>query len=98
MEALENFRSYEKTGKESDYWAGVAEFRAFLDTWLYIEKGSNGAYLSCNSVCGFMMLHPERVQGQTDKLIAALELLAADYKNPNGDLRMMELNNILKHE
>ena len=97
-QALSDFRKYEDSHSEGDYWQGVSNFKAFLNTWLTIEERSSAEYLWCNSVYGFMVLQPEKVQQNMDKVLDALEIIGSDYTHPSGYLKIQELDNILKHE
>ena len=97
-QALSDFRQYKETGAEGNYWYGVSNFKAFMNTWLAIKGGSSAEYLWCNSVYGYMVLSPEEVQAHIDELLTAMEIIGADYTNPNGYLRICELNNQLLHE
>lgn len=97
-QALTDFRQYKNSNSEGDYWEGVANFKAFLNTWLKIEGKSSADYLWCNSVYGFMVLQPEKVQANIDKLLTAMEIIGEDYTHPSGYQRMNELDNLLKHE
>lgn len=98
LQALENFRQYKSSNSEGDYWEGVANFKAFLNTWLTIEGESSADYLWCNGVYGFMVLQPEKVQANIEKLLTAMEIIGEDYTHPSGYQRMNELDNLLKHE
>ena len=96
--SLQEFQEYEKSGGEAHYWCAVAEFRSFMNAFSYLkEENQQAEYLWCNSVYGYMTLRPEKVQQELPMLLKALELLARDYTDPNGYLRMSELNNQLLH-
>lgn len=97
-QALSDFRQHESSNSLGDYWKGVANFKAFLNTWLTIEGKSSAEYLWCNSVYGFMVLQPEKVQQHMDKVLEALELIGKNYTDPSGYHRIQELDNILKHD
>lgn len=96
-QALDDFRQYKSSNSEGDYWEGVANFKAFLNTWLTIEEKSSAEYLWCNSVYGYMIFQPEVVQENIDILLTSMEIIGEDYMHPSGYLRMQELDNILKH-
>jgi len=96
--ALQEFSAYRETGENGHYWDGVANFRAFLNSWLAASEETPPEYVWFNSVYGFMILAPEKVQAAMDDLVAALEIVGADYTDPNGPLRISELNNRLVHE
>ena len=96
-QALTDFVRYKETGSEGNYWYGVSNYKAFMNTWLAIEGGSSAEYIWCNSVYGYMVLSPEEVQAHIDELLIAMEIIGTDYTNPNGYLRISELNNLLLH-
>lgn len=96
-QALSDFKQYKETGSEGDYRYGVSNYKAFMNTWLALEGGSSAEYLWCNSVYGSMVLSPENVQAHIDELLIAMEIIGTDYTNPNGYLRISELNNLLLH-
>ena len=96
--ALDRFRQYNTSREEPLYWYGVAEFRSFMNAYLYLNDNiSNPDYLYCNAVYGQMVLHPEAVTENLDGLIDALEYLAMDYTDPNGYHLMCILQNELMH-
>ena len=97
VQALSDFKSYKETGAEADYWQGVSNFKSFMNSWLAIEGHSSAEYTWCNSVYGSMVISPEKVQANIDELLAAMELIGEDYTDPNGHLRISELNNLLHH-
>ena len=100
-QALVDFRQYKEMGAEGDYWYGVSNYKAFMNTWLALAGHSSAEYLWCNSVYGSMVLSPETVQAHIDELLIAMEIIGVDYTDPNGYLRISEriseLNNLLKH-
>ena len=96
-QALVDFRQYKETRSEGDYWYGVSNYKAFMNTWLALGGHSSAEYLWCNSVYGSMVLSPETVQTHIDELLIAMEIIGKDYADPNGYLRMSELNNLLQH-
>lgn len=97
--ASEHFKEYEIKGEESDYIAGVAEFRTYMTTYICLKDGeSNTDYIWCNTLYGDMILSPEKVKAHISELAEALEYLAEDYDNPNGFNLINELNNRLKSE
>ena len=96
-QAMAEFNRYKSSNAGGDYWKGVANFKAFLNSWLTMEGKSSADYLWCNSVYGFMVLQPEAVQENIDMLLAAMERIGNDYTDPNGYLKMQELDNRLKH-
>ena len=97
--ALEHFTNYNSNGKESDYIAGVAEFRTYMTAYLCLEDGeSNTDYIWCNILYGDMILNPEKVKVHISELVVALEYLAEDYSHPNGFNLINALNNQLKTE
>lgn len=83
--ALEHFKEYSTTGNEAEYIAGVAEFRAYMTTYLcVVNEASSTEYLWCNTLYGEMTLNPDAVKEHTAKLVEALDDLAEDYDHPNG--------------
>lgn len=97
--ALTHFEDYEDYGKESDYIAGVAEFRTYMTAYLCLEDGnSNTDYIWCNILYGDMTLYPEKVQAHIPELVAALAYLAEDYDHPNGFQLINSLNNLLEYD
>ena len=97
-QSLENFREYSAKGDDYLYIYGVAEFRSFMDAYLYLNNNtSDTEYLYCNIIYGEMALNPEKVQANMLELINAMEILAEDYTNPNGYIRLSELGNLLRY-
>ena len=92
--ALGHFEEYNTTGDEEDYIAGVAEFRAYMTTYLcLVNEASSAEYLWCNTLYGKMTLNPDGVKEHTDELVEALEYLVEDYQHPNGFNLINTLNN-----
>lgn len=96
--ALARFKEYEIHQEESDYIAGVAEFRTYMTAYLLLQEESNADYIWCNILYGDMILHSENVKAHISELVAALEYLAEDYDDPNGFNFINMLNNQLKAE
>lgn len=96
--ALEHFEKYEANKGESEYIAGVAEFRTYMTAYLCLEDESNTDYIWCNILYGDMILNPEKVKAHISELVDALEYLAEDYDHPNGFNLINALNNQLKTE
>ena len=94
--ALEHFEKYEANKGESDYIAGVAEFRTYMTAYLCLEAESNTDYIWCNTLYGDMILNPEKVKLHIPELLDALEYLSEDYDHPNGFNLINALNNQLK--
>ena len=94
--ALEHFEAYDAGRKESDYLAGVAEFRSYMTTYLCLtDTASQAEYLWCNAVYGEMLLHPDAIQEHLPLLIDALRSLAQDYDDPNGFQGLGRLASVL---
>lgn len=92
--SLEYFQSYLATEKESDYIAGVSEFRVYMASYHCLMKMENNAnYVWCNALYGEMVLNAEEMKSHIPKLIAALEYLATDYQHPNGFQLIFNLTN-----
>ena len=96
--ALEHFEKYEANKGESEYIAGVAEFRTYMTAYLCLEDESNTDYIWCNILYGDMILNPEKVKAHISELVDALEYLAEDYDHPNGFNLINALNTQLKTE
>jgi len=97
VQSLQDFREYRGTGSEAHYWQGVSNFKAFMNAYLAVNEQSTPEYVWCNSVYGSMVISPAKAQSNVNELIAALEIIGADYTDPNGYIKMAELNNLLKH-
>ena len=83
--ALNCFEAYEISKDETVYTRGVAEFRAYMQTYFYlIDEDSVSGYLSCEKLFTEMTLHPENVKKHIPELVDALTYLAEDYKHHNG--------------
>ena len=92
------FKAYLEDGKESDYISGVSQFRSFMTAYLYLnENVSDTEYKWCNTVYGYMLLNPEKVQRNVQGLIDALEYLAEDYDHPGGFNLIHVYSNELAH-
>lgn len=97
--ALEYFQKYEADEKSSDYIKGVAEFRSFMTSYLYLNNNtSNAEYTWCSSVYGNMVLYPEKVQNNIRGLIEALQHLSTDYDSVNGFLLINTYSNELTYD
>lgn len=97
--ALEHFEEYSTTGNEEEYIAGVAEFRAYMTTYLcLVNEASSAEYLWCNTLYGEMTLNPDGVKPHTAELVEALEYLAEDYQHPNGFNLINAINNKINVE
>jgi len=97
--AREHFESFDISNAESDYIAGVAEFRTYMTTYLCIADGeSDTDYTWCNILYGDMILNPEKVKKHIPELVEALEYLSEDYDHPNGFNLINALNNQLREE
>ena len=92
--AMEHFDNYLAEGNETDFIAGVAEFRAYMTTYLCLTDEPNEAeYLWCNTLYGYMTMNSEAVKANVSDLVEALEYLAEDYDDPNGFNLINALNN-----
>ena len=97
-QSLENFKEYSARGDDSLYIYGVAEFRSFMNAYLCLnDHSSDPEYLYCNIVYGEMALNPEKVQANMQGIMEALAILAEDYTDPNGYIRLNELGNLLRY-
>ena len=92
--AMEHFENYQSNGNEAEHISGVAEFRAYMTTYLCLtDEPSDAEYLWCNTLYGYMTLKPEEVKTNISDLIDALEYLAENYDHPNGFNLINALNN-----
>lgn len=97
-QALDNFKEYSAKGDDYLYIYGVAEFRSFMEAYLCLNNNiGNTEYTYCSIVYGEMALNPKKVQANMHGLIDALEILAEDYTNPNGYIRLNEFGNLLSY-
>ena len=79
------FEAYKISKDENLYLRGVAEFRAYMQTYFYlIDEESVSGYLSCESLYTEMTLHPENVKKHIPELVDALAYLVEDYNHHNG--------------
>lgn len=96
--AAEDFREFARTGAETDWWSGVAEFRSFMKAYHLLHDGETGAeYIWCNSVYGFLLQGPDRAGDQAEVLAQAMELLARNPEDINGFEIISRVNNELIH-
>ena len=97
--AMEHFENYQSNGNEADYISGVAEFRAYMTTYLCLtDEPSDADYTWCNILYGYMTMKPKEVKANISDLIDALEYLAEDYDHPNGFNLINALNNKIAAE
>ena len=97
-QSLENFQEYSSKGDDYLYIYGVAEFRSFMNAYLCLnDNPGDSDYLYCNIIYGEMVLNPEKVQENIQDVIGALAILAEDYTDPNGYIRLNELGNLLRY-
>ena len=92
--AMEHFENYQSNGNEVEYISGVAEFRAYMTTYLCLtDEPSDADYTWCNILYGYMTMKPEEVKTNISDLVVALEYLAENYDHPNGFNLINALNN-----
>ena len=92
--AMEHFENYQSNGSEAEYISGVAEFRAYMTTYLCLtDEPSEAEYLWCNTLYGYMTMKPESVKANIADLVGALDYLAEDYDHANGFNLINVLNN-----
>ena len=97
-QSLENFKEYSAKGDDYLYTYGAAEFRSFMNAYLCLNyNSSDPEYLYCNIIYGEMVLSPEKVQANMQGVIEALAILAEDYTDPTGYIRLNELGNFLRY-
>ena len=96
--SLESFKEYSVNGDDYLYTYGVAEFRSFMSAYLYLnDNSSDPEYLDCNVIYGDMALNPQKVQANMQEIVEALAILADDYTDRNGYIRLNELANLFRH-
>lgn len=95
--ACEEFAEYQRKGHDSNYWYGVAEFRAFQMAYHMLVEDTNKApnFTFCNEVYGSLVLAPEKSQENIDDIVAVMEILSADVEDDTGYARMDELRHRL---
>ena len=92
--AMEHFENYQSNGNEAEYISGVAEFRAYMTTYLCLtDEPSDADYTWCNILYGYMTMKPKEVKANISDLVDALEYLAENYDHPNGFNLINALNN-----
>lgn len=97
--AMEHFENYQSNGNEVEYISGVAEFRAYMTTYLCLtDEPSDADYTWCNILYGYMTMKPEEVKANISDLVGALEYLSEDYDHPNGFNKINALNNKIAAE
>ena len=96
--SLESFKEYSVNGDDYLYTYGVAEFRSFMSAYLYLnDNSSDPEYWGCNVIYGDMALNPQKVQANMQEIVEALAILADDYTDPTGYIRLNELANLFRH-
>ena len=97
-QSMENFKEYAAKGDDYLYMYGVAEFKSFMNAYLCLnDNADNPEYTYCNIIYGEMTLNPDKIQANIQKLIEALTILAEDYTDSNGYIRMNEFGNLLRY-
>lgn len=91
-DAYLGFTEYQMHGEESNYWAGVAAFRAFEQAY-YQGTKITANHIFCNEVYGSLLIYPERSQGHIEEIIGVMKVLANDVEDENGFLLMADLRN-----
>ena len=90
--ALEHFEEYTTTGNEEEYIAGVAEFRAYMTTYLcLVNEASSAEYLWCTYGVKGLLVHTKGVNNMDDLQIIELyfardehAIKETDHKYGNG--------------
>lgn len=95
--ACEEFAEYQRKGHDSNYWYGVAEFRAFQMAYHMLTEGTNKAanYTFCNEVYGSLVLEPEKSRKHMEEIVAGMEILSANVEDDAGYARMGDLRHRL---
>lgn len=95
--ACEEFAEYQRKGHDSNYWYGVAEFRAFQMAYHMLVEDTNKApnFTFCNEVYGSLVLEPEKSREHMEEIVAVMEILSADVEDDAGYARMDELRHCL---
>lgn len=97
--AMEHFENYQSNGSEAEYISGVAEFRAYMATYLCLtDEPSDADYTWCNILYGYMTMKPESVKENIAELVDALAYLAEDYDHANGFNLINAINNKIATE
>ncbi len=99
-DAYTQFAEYQESGRQSNYWNGVAAFRAFEQAYYLLTEDTNQShnYLFCNEVYGALVVKPEKCQNHMEALCNVMKILAHDVESENGHLKMLELRNALEHD
>ena len=97
-QSVENFKEYAAKGDTCLYIYGVAEFKSFMDAYLCLNDNTNSPeHTYCNIIYSEMALNSDKVQANIQKLIEALTILAEDYTDSNGYIRINEFSNLLRY-
>ena len=68
-----------------------------MNAYRYLNDHSSDEYLYCNVIYGEMALNPQKVQANMQEIVEALAILADDYTDRNGYIRLNELANLFHH-
>lgn len=101
-QAAASFQNFEQSKQYNDeplmgnYWAGVSEFYAFMDS-LYILAEDDGnwndsAYQNCKVIYEHMILAPDEVLDHMDALLDAMNTLDRDYSSSESWDALSELS------
>lgn len=95
--ACEEFAEYQRKGHDSNYWYGVAEFRAFQMAYHTLVEDTNKApnFTFCNEVYGSLALAPEKSRKHMEEIVAVMEILSANVEDDTGYARMGDLRHRL---
>ena len=83
--ALLHFNEYQKSGKDSEYVAAVAEFRTFMTAYLCLgDKTDDEKYMLCAVLYEQMINNPDHIKTRIPELNVALDYLSEDYESEEG--------------
>ena len=96
--SLQSFEMSKELNEEplmGNYWAGVSQFYAFMDTLhaLPDDGGRNEAtYNNCSVIYDHMILAPDEVLAHMDEVLAAMELVGEDFTSSEARQALSQLS------
>lgn len=96
--SLQNFEQSKELNEEpliGNYWGGVSQFYAFMDTLhaLPDDGGWNeSAYNHCSVIYEHMILAPDEVLAHMDEVLAAMELVGEDFTSSEARRALSQLS------
>ena len=98
-ESFEHFTAYKMEEADEEYWYGVADYNAFMKSYILLCDGENQSdRIEMNRAYGSMVIAPNDVKSNMDKLLEALELLSNDIYDSSAIIKLTEFNNALEHK